>query len=95
MSQNWKKVLLCMSILTVGCSVSNDGGDEESYEYYEYEGGPRQSVNIWIGPGWYNGVWFNNHGDWDRHYHGNNYDHRGDGGRREGGRGGHDGGGHR
>lgn len=71
------------------------GPDQDGYYdddgYYE-DGGPE----IWVGPGYYGGVWFDDEGSWRDHHRDHDHDGRGrDGGhgggerRGGGGRGGH------
>ena len=65
---------------------------------YSYEDDDTD-VEVWVGPGWYNGIWFDNEvefDDWHHHHHDHHdhHDHHGDhhGGGHHGG--GHHGGGH-
>lgn len=80
----------------VGIGVEVEAGDDG---YYDDDGGPI----IWIGPGLYYGIWFDNEWDYNdwygHHHHGHGHDgHHGgghhDGGHHGGGGGGHHGGGH-
>ena len=79
MFDNWKRFasLVCVSVIS-GCSqVGADDDDqqyptqeeynqqnENGYEYSQDEGGPTTNVTVWVGPGWYNGIWFVDYGDW-------------------------------
>lgn len=85
-------ILIVFSLSTL--HAQNDNTNDNTYE----------NVNIWYGPGWYNGIWFANEDDFnnwnEHHYHDYNHqhmnggqDHRPEDDR--GGRGGHGGGGHR
>ncbi len=79
-SKNEKEV----AQIGVGVGVDVDGGYDDGYNdgYYYEDQGPV----IWVGPGWYGGVWYDNEGDWDHGRRNRDGEHRGDGGR--GGRGG-------
>ncbi|MBS0648817.1 MAG: hypothetical protein JSS10_06310 [Verrucomicrobia bacterium] len=49
-------------------------------EGYYYEDDDDTNVEVWIGPGWYNGIWFDNeveYDDWHHHHHGHHHDHHG------------------
>jgi len=64
------------------------GGDDDD--------GGNTEVQVWIGPGWYNGIWFDNEDEYwyyHNHYHGGHH-HHGGGGHHHGGGGHHHGGGH-
>jgi len=66
----------------VGIGVEVEAGDEE----------PDQPI-IWVGPGWYYGVWFDDeyaYNDWYGHHHGHDHhhDHHHGGGHHGGGHGG-------
>ena len=95
-------LFVCSTPLFGGASrteVQVSADDDE--DYYE------QDSVIWIGPGWYYGMWFGNEGDFNNynHYHHHNHepydhhdghhggDHHGGGGDHRRG-GGHPGGGH-
>lgn len=93
----WILGALCFSsTLFAGASrteVQFSVGEDDGY-YYDDE------PPIWIGPGWYYGIWFGNEADYDNwnHYHHHRYEpydhhdgHRG--GYHDGGH--HGGGGHR
>jgi hypothetical protein len=91
-------LFIASSILCGTTQIEEPMGYPENNEYIEEE-----APAIWIGPGLYYGIWFDNeedYGDWQRnywhdhhdHYHddrgGGHYDHRDGGGH-------HGGGGHR
>lgn len=79
-------------VAQVGVGVDIDVGEDDDDDYYEQD--------IWIGPGLYYGVWFNNEWDYNDwyghhgHHHGHHghHDHHG-GGHHHGGGGHHHGGG--
>lgn len=70
------------SMVRAGVDVDTDDDD-----------GPDVQVVIWGGPGYYQGIWFDN--EWEyRNWHYNHYGHHGGHNHYHGGHGHHDGGGH-
>jgi hypothetical protein len=76
-------------ISQVGIGVEVEAGDDG---YDDDDGGPI----IWVGPGLYYGIWFDNEWDYNDWYNHHHYGHHGDhhDGGHHGGGGHHDGGGH-
>lgn len=77
--------------------VGVDFGDD----YYDDDDDDDVDVNVWVGPGYYNGFWYDNYDEWHHHHgRGHHHNHRGHGhhdshgGHHRGGHGGHHGGGH-
>lgn len=63
------------------------GPDDGYYDDGYYDGGGA-GVGIWVGPGYYNGVWFDDE-DGYRNHHGDGHHDGGDGHHGGGGGGGH------
>jgi hypothetical protein len=92
-------LFISSSILCGTTQIEEPVGYPENNEYIEEE-----APAIWIGPGLYYGIWFDNeedYGDWQRnHWHDHHHDHgsgghhdHGGGEHHHGGGGGHHGGG--
>jgi len=85
----WMAILCAFSLLASSRSTVYVDDDDDTQE----------NVEVWYGPGFYYGFWFDNeyeYRDWHDHHHGGGHHDGGhhDGGHHDGGHH-HDGGGHR
>ncbi|QZA59193.1 hypothetical protein [Candidatus Rhabdochlamydia porcellionis] len=63
--------------LMSGVDVNIDSPPDSGYYYYDNDEG----YYYWNGPGYYNGIWFDNEDNWHHyHGHGGGHYHRGHGG---------------
>lgn len=91
-------ILATLTLTNLFAGSPRSGVEVNAGVEIESDGNEDDTTIIWVGPGWYWGIWFDNEVEFDdyyhhHHYHGHDHDHHHDG-HHHGGGGHHHGGGH-